>query len=110
PGPDRRHSSAVARRAGGPEEVSAAALLHDVGKVEAGLGTFGRVLATVIGPGRAKGRMATYLRHDQIGARLLAEAGARPLVVTWAAEHHLPPERWTVPREIADRLKSADDD
>ena len=107
---DRRHSVAVARRIDGPPDMVAAALLHDVGKVEAGLGTFGRVLATIIGPGRAKGRMAAYLRHDIIGERLLRDAGARPLVITWAAEHHLPSERWTVPPEIGAALKAADDD
>jgi hypothetical protein len=53
-GPDRRHGVSVARRAvqllgGGeaPREVVAAALLHDVGKVEAGLGTFSRVGVTL---------------------------------------------------------------
>jgi hypothetical protein len=109
-GPDRRHSVAVARRVGGEPDMVAAALLHDVGKIEAGLGTFGRVVATIVGPGRARGRMATYLRHDQIGARLLADAGARPLVVTWAGEHHLPPARWTVPPAVGAALKAADDD
>ena len=107
---DRRHSVAVARRIDGPPDMVAAALLHDVGKVEANLGTFARVLATIIGPGRAKGRMALYLRHDIIGEGLLREAGARPLVVTWAAEHHLPPERWTVAPEVGAALKAADDD
>jgi hypothetical protein len=107
---DRRHSVAVARRIDRGPETIAAALLHDVGKVESGLGTFGRVLATIIGPGRARGRMAVYLRHDLIGAELLAAAGARPLVVTWAREHHLPPERWTVPPDIGAALKAADDD
>jgi hypothetical protein len=108
---DRRHSIAVARRVGaGSDDVRAAALLHDVGKIEAGLGTFGRVAATIIGPGRARGRMAIYLRHDLIGSRLLADAGARDLVVAWAGEHHLPPERWTVPAEIGAALKAADDD
>jgi hypothetical protein len=56
-GPDRRHAVGVAERAltllqgqgGGAiaREVVAAALLHDVGKVEAGLGTFGRVGVTL---------------------------------------------------------------
>jgi len=108
--PDRRHAVGVARRVGGASDVTAAALLHDVGKIEAGLGTFGRVLATIIGPGRARGRMATYLRHDILGAQLLRDAGARPLVIAWAAEHHLPRERWTVPQEVGTALKSADDD
>lgn len=66
---DRRHAIGVARRAirlfdgadqragtERPREFVAAALLHDVGKVKAGLGTFGRVAATVVavGLGRAK--------------------------------------------------------
>jgi hypothetical protein len=109
-GPDRRHSVGVASRVDGDEDMKAAALLHDVGKIEARLRTFGRVLATIVGPGRARGRMATYLRHDEIGARLLTDAGARSLVVTWAREHHLPSERWTVPPDIGLALKSADDD
>ena len=53
-GPDRRHAVGVARDAIallGPEEppraVVAAALLHDVGKLESGLGTFARVGVTV---------------------------------------------------------------
>jgi hypothetical protein len=108
---DRRHSVGVARRMGEVSpDVRAAALLHDAGKVEADLGTFGRVAATLIGPGRATGRMATYLRHDILGAALLRDAGARPLVWTWAGEHHLPPERWTVPAEVGAALKAADDD
>ena len=52
-GPDRRHSHQVARdveRALGHEAtapVLAAALLHDVGKLDAGLRTYGRVIATL---------------------------------------------------------------
>jgi hypothetical protein len=111
---DRRHSVAVARRvvavAGDPPEVVAAALLHDVGKIDSALGTFARVAATIVGPRRARGRMAAYLRHDAIGADLLQAAGARDLVVTWAREHHLPPERWTVPSAVGAALKAADDD
>src|SRR5579859_5817359 len=51
-GPDRRHAVDVARAAArllGAEpgrEVLAAALLHDVGKIEARLGAFGRVAVT----------------------------------------------------------------
>ena len=52
---DRRHSIEVARRfvrrrPDATRAEMAGALLHDVGKVEAGLGTFGRVVATVVGP------------------------------------------------------------
>lgn len=50
---DRKHAAGVAREVvrrlgpGTSRQVIAAALLHDVGKVDAGLGTFGRVVATV---------------------------------------------------------------
>lgn len=121
--PDRRHALGVARcvvvalgpAAGRP--VVAAALLHDVGKVEAGLGTLARVPATLAGlaAGRGRsvrwsGRVGTYLRHDAVGADLLAGAGSDPLTVAWAREHHLPADRWTVPPAVASSLKAADDD
>src|SRR5262245_52686461 len=53
PGPDRRHAAATARRVEAElgeratQPVLAAALLHDVGKIESGLGTYGRVIATL---------------------------------------------------------------
>lgn len=81
---DRRHSIEVARRFvgrrpdAGAAEV-AGALLHDVGKVEADLGTFVRVVATVVGPrGR---RFRLYHDHEAIGARLAEAAGADPVTV-----------------------------
>jgi len=128
-GPDRRHAASVARRverALGHEAtrpVMAAALLHDVGKVESGLGTYGRVVATlsakVAGPdmasrwGRQRGfvrRVGLYLQHDRLGGDLLALAGSDPLTVAWAREHHLPPADWTLPAHLATALKDADDD
>lgn len=129
-GPDRRHAVGVARRvvvALGPDEatppVRAAALLHDVGKVESGLGTLGRVPATVVGmvsghrraerwaSGRGPlRRVGRYLDHSRIGAELLERAASDPLTVRWAAEHHLPAERWGVPSRVAAALKAADDD
>ncbi len=123
-GPDRRHAVGVARRvaaarpdAGDHDEaraVLAAALLHDAGKVESGLGTLARVPATLVGlaGGRvwAGKRVTAYLDHPRHGARLLSAAGAAPLTVAWAAEHHLPPSRWTVPAEIGRVLAAADDD
>lgn len=111
-GPDRRHAVGVARRV--PEALVAAALLHDVGKIEAGLGTLARVPATLLGlaGGRrwAPGRTGRYLRHDEIGGRLLRQAGAADLTWRWATEHHRPEARWTVPVEAGRRLKAADDD
>ena len=122
-GPDRRHAVGVARKVsialpgGQPGDVRravlAAALLHDAGKVESGLGTLARVPATVIGlaaRSRARGRVAAYLDHPNRGARLLREAGSAPFTVAWAAEHHLPPARWSVAPDLGAVLSAADDD
>jgi hypothetical protein len=81
---DRRHSVEVARRfiARRPEATSAemaGALLHDAGKVEAGLGTFGRVAATLVGPRTTRFRL--YHDHEAVGARLAAAAGSDPTTV-----------------------------
>ena len=119
-GADRRHAVGVARRARealGPERatrpVLAAALLHDVGKVASGLGTFGRVAATLLdmaGIRPAPPRLERYLAHDRLGGDLLQKAGSDPLTVAWAREHHRPPERWSVPATTGLALKGADDD
>ncbi|HEX4904297.1 MAG TPA: HD domain-containing protein [Acidimicrobiales bacterium] len=107
---DRRHAVGVAQSV--PADLAVAALLHDVGKVESGLGTFARVGATLLGAVRRDwgGRLGVYLRHDAIGAELLAQAGSAPLTVAWAREHHLPEDRWTVPLDAGRALKAADDD
>jgi hypothetical protein len=129
-GPDRRHAAGVARDTatllGGEadRDVMAAALLHDVGKVESGLGTFARVAVTVaaIGAGRdrlvaagqdrpgLRGRVSQYLEHDRIGADLCTAAGSAELTVAWAREHHLPADRWSVPAVVGQALKEADGD
>lgn len=131
PGPDRRHSAMVARRVqrslgdGATRPVLAAALLHDVGKQMSGLGTPGRVVATVAAAtvvrtpedvtrwSRSSGwrwHIGTYLRHPEIGARLLVGAGSDPLTVAWTLEHHRPPGKCTLDPRIADVLRRADDD
>lgn len=81
---DRRHSIAVARRfesLGGPwsREEIAGALLHDIGKLDSGLGTMARVAATIVGPRTASFRR--YHDHEQIGADLLVAAGSSPVTV-----------------------------
>ncbi len=116
---DQKHAAGVAREAdrllgGADGAVLVAALLHDVGKVESGLGTFRRVAATlagaIVGRSRVPGRMGRYLRHDILGAELLRDAGAAPVAVAWARDHHLPPDRWTVPADVGHALAAGDDD
>jgi len=81
---DRRHAIEVARRFAvrrpdASRAEMAGALLHDVGKVASGLGTFGRVAATVMGPRTA--RLRTYHDHERLGADALAAAGSEPATV-----------------------------
>jgi hypothetical protein len=117
----RRTQAALGDEATRP--VLAAALLHDVGKVDSALGPVRRSLATVAGmaAGHAAaerwaarrgpvGRAGRYLCHDRIGADMLRAAGSDPLTVAWAGEHHLDPDRWSVPRLVGCALKEADDD
>lgn len=104
------------------QEALVAALLHDVGKTVAGLGTYGRVIATLSGAigGRSYAevwqdttgftrKVGLYLRYPDLGAELLSVAGSRPWVVAWAREHHLPAEQWSVPEAIGRVLVEADD-
>ncbi len=119
---DRRHAHAVARRAvealgdDAARPVVAAALLHDVGKVESGLGVYGRVMATlsakVAGRDMAEAwsqtrgitrRIGLYLRHEELGADLLRLAGSDHRTVTLV-------ETWSTPTDDLGRtLKSLDD-
>jgi hypothetical protein len=124
-GADRRHAIEVGRCSVGllgvdtDRAVVAAALLHDVGKVEANLRTVGRAAVTAValavGPGRVdrlwgrSSRAWRYLHHDELGAAMLTAAGSEPLTVAWTLEHHLPPARWTLPMAVAEALKAADD-
>jgi hypothetical protein len=86
---DRRHSAAVARRFVRQRPTAtraeiAGAILHDVGKIECGLGTFGRVVATLVGP-RTRA-FAAYHDHEAIGAEMAQAAGADPSTVDLIAQ------------------------
>ena len=136
PAVDRTHSIGVARgvaanlgrlglTADEPDAgwIMTAALTHDVGKSVAGLGTYGRVVATlsesVGGTSMAKvwaqrrgmtRKVGLYLQYPQLGADLLAGAGADGRVVAWAAQHHEPEGSWTVPVDAGRLLVAADDE
>lgn len=129
-GPDKRHSIQVARdveTALGRQverSVLAAALLHDVGKIESNLGTWARAIATLVGLVLSKNRtrswtdreggilrqIGLYHDHPEGGAALLTFAGSDALTIAWAREHHLSPHRWSVDRATAMVLKQADND
>jgi hypothetical protein len=134
PGHDRRHSLAVARRvertlAGGPYASDprwlAAALLHDVGKLEAALCVPGRVGATLVaapaGHARARSwstragvrrRVGLYLCHPELGARRIRACGGHEEAAQWAGAHHHP-DQWPdlgIPPPVVEALHEADDD
>lgn len=124
---DRVHSvdcALAARESLGVEAtrpIIVASALHDVGKTAAGLGTMGRVGATLVAavlPARAveawrdrrgwRGRVGRYATHDRHGCTLLQAAGSHPVVVAWAREHHLDRAEWTIDLDVADALWRAD--
>jgi hypothetical protein len=131
---DRRHAIRVARRVertlagtaeAGDTRWLAAALLHDVGKLDAGLGPVGRVGATLAGaaaghemagPWSARRgvtrRVGLYLRHPELGATRIRVVGGREEAARWAGAHHTEDE-WAatgLPPAVVDALVAADDD
>jgi hypothetical protein len=102
---------------------TAAALLHDVGKRDCGLGTIRRAAATIAGtlagPATSRAWIETsgfvrkvglYLHHAEIGATAIRVAGGRDEVATWAQIHH-DPTRWAaspVPATVCRILARAD--
>jgi hypothetical protein len=133
PNHDRRYSIRMARLVeggladteyAGEERWLAVALLHDVGKLDAGLGVTGRSVATVLAAvaGRARVdrwtcatgfrlRTAIYMHHDERGAARIRAAGGREEAAGWALAHHHR-DRWPasgVPGPVAEALTAADD-
>jgi len=131
---DRRHSLQVARDveallagteyAGDPRWIEAA-LLHDVGKLDAGLGVLGRVGATLAGAAAGHDmadawsgkrgvsrKVGLYLRHPELGADRIRMAGGSPEAATWA-DCHQDPQRYAtcgLPPVVVEALAAADDD
>ncbi|HEX5586463.1 MAG TPA: HD domain-containing protein [Acidimicrobiia bacterium] len=134
PNHDQRHSIGVARGveaeltgtdfADDPRWI-AAALLHDIGKLDSRLGVYGRVVATASGAvaGRDMAaawserdgftrRVGLYLRHPELGADRIRLAGGPEEAAAWAAAHH-DPERWAttgIPDQVVVALVASDDD
>jgi hypothetical protein len=134
PNHDQRHSIGVARGvqaalagsdfADDPRWL-AAALLHDVGKLDARLGLYGRVVATVsgavVGTDMADAwsdrsgitrRIGLYLLHPSLGADRIRLAGGTEEAAVWAAAHH-DPDQWAstgIPEPVVLALVAADDD
>jgi hypothetical protein len=126
---DRRHAIGVATRVRdhlgvkATRPVLAAALLHDVGKIDSHLGTFLRVVATLSAAVagremadlwvRSSGvtrRIGLYLKHPEIGGDLLGMASSDVFTETWAREHHLPEDDCSLEAELAHALRISDDD
>lgn len=134
PNHDQRHAIGVARDvehrlAGTPyaddRRWPEAALLHDIGKLDARLGVYGRVVATVAG--HAAGhhmadawstkrgftrRVGLYLRHAELGADRIRIAQGSEEAARWAAAHHHADE-WPatgIPAEVVTALDAADND
>jgi hypothetical protein len=103
----------------------AAALLHDIGKLDAQLGVYGRVVATVSGLAATgetadawsakRGftrRVGLYLQHPELGARRIRLIGGPEAAAQWAGAHH-DPAFWDgldIPPVVVDALAAADDD
>ena len=82
---DRQHSVLVGRRfvkyqPTATQSEIAGALLHDVGKSAAHLGTLARVAATLVGPRTSRFRQ--YHDHEAIGAAMLRSIGSNDLTIS----------------------------
>ncbi len=125
---DRRHAVGSATAASSllgsaaTDDLVIAAALHDVGKLDSGLGTGGRVVASVAVAVLGRERLgslgarwgpaaqwATYADHAELGAQRLAALGCADPVVAWAREHHRPPTESSLGRDVARALAAADD-
>lgn len=87
---DQRHSCDIARRfveirsLASRDEI-AGALLHDIGKNDAGLGIMARVVATVLP--LPTPRFVAYRHHQQRGAQLLKTIDSSDITIALVAGH-----------------------
>lgn len=131
---DQDHVLQVARRVerrlaatvhAGDARWLGAALMHDVGKVEARLSMLGRAAATIAGrivsretarrwasgaPGFRR-RIGAYLTHGEIGARMIRRAGGRGEAAAWSEAHQdlrLAPSGLGFPADVVEALSESD--
>jgi len=133
PNHDRRHAIRGARYtqaalthteyADDPQWIEAA-LLHDVGKQAAGLGVYGRVVATVAShlAGREMAeawranrgftrKVGLYVDHGAIGADMIRMANGSEAAAQWSVLHHEPRSSWfdsVIPGPVLTVLDDAD--
>ncbi|MEO6123856.1 MAG: hypothetical protein ABIR32_09100 [Ilumatobacteraceae bacterium] len=101
---DQRHSIEVGRRfvqfaPQADRSAVAAALVHDIGKLDSNLGVGMRVVATIVGPRTA--RLRRYHDHERIGGSMLRRIGADERTVALV-------ERTSADAEMAAALLAAD--
>jgi hypothetical protein len=131
---DQRHSVAVARAVqaelagtefGDDPRWPACALLHDIGKLDARLGVYGRVVATMAGAAAGRDmadawserggitrRVGLYLRHPELGADRIRLVGGPEEAARWAAAHHTSPwpDDLGIPASVVVVLHACDND
>ena len=132
-GPDQHHAIQVARAVerrlastayAGDGRWLGAALLHDVGKAQAGLGALERGLATLLGRATSvstarrwasaevgtKRRLGLYLTHGALGAAAIRAVGGREEIAAWAEVHQALPcaESEVLPGPVVQALSDAD--
>jgi len=129
PNHDQRHLIGVARRVDvslgelSEERWIAAALLHDVGKAQSGLGPIRRAFATIwieikgvdglaISRGAWSRRVYAYSQHPSLGCEDIRSCGGHEEAALWAKAHD-DPAQWRAtgfPSVVIDALTKSDDD